>query len=85
MQEVSKQQLKQNTVLQEQLKHLGDSLKSSQEQNKRMQEKLDHANMQKEQLKREFATASEKSRENYWKPVAIVAVIVCLFLGFALL
>ena len=50
-----------------------------------MQEKLDHANMQKEQLKREFATASEKSRENYWKPVAIVAVIVCLFLGFALL
>lgn len=85
MQEVSKQQLKQNTVLQEQLKHLGDSLKSSQEQNKRMQEKLDYANMQKEQLKREFATASEKSRENYWKPVAIVAVIICLFLGFALL
>jgi len=85
MQEVSKQQLKQNTVLQEQLKHLGDSLKSSQEQNKRMQEKLDHANRQKEQLEREFATASEKGRENYWKPVAIVAIIICLFLGFALL
>ena len=85
MQEVSKQQQKQNTVLQEQLKHLGDSFKSSQEQNKRMQEKLDHANRQKEQLEREFATASEKGRENYWKPIAIVAVIVCLFLGFALL
>ena len=85
MQEVSKQQLKQNTVLQEQLKHLGDRLKSSQEQNKRMQEKLDHANRQKEQLEREFATASEKGRENYWKPVAIVAIIICLFLGFALL
>lgn len=85
MQEVSKQQQKQNTVLQEQLKHLGDSFKSSQEQNKRMQEKLDHANRQKEQLEREFATASEKGRENYWKPIAIVAIIICLFLGFALL
>ena len=50
-----------------------------------MPEKLDHANRQKEQLEREFATASEKGRENYWKPVAIVAIIICLFLGFALL
>lgn len=83
--ETNKQQQQHNAALQEQLKQLGNSLKLSQEQSKRIQEKLDQVNAQKEQLKRELARTSLSSTSNYWKAIAIGAIILCLILGFSLL